>query len=77
MQDSAVQFYSKLFSSECEGRRPPILPFQFSQLGQADNDLLQALPTLEEVRSVVFSLSAESAPGPDGLALDFTRAIGE
>ena len=74
LKDSAVQFFSKLFMSEREGRREPVLPFQLPHLEQADNDLLTGLPTMEELKSVVFSMSSESAPGPDGFGIGFYQS---
>lgn len=36
-----------------------------------DNRNLTITPSLEEVKEVVFSLSASSAPGPDGITAKF------
>lgn len=35
------------------------------------NDMLIDVPTLEEVRDTIFSLSGDSAPGPDGFTGKF------
>lgn len=50
------------------------MSFQLPKISQADNDLLQRLPTLEELKEVVFSLSEDSAPGPDGFGAGFYHA---
>lgn len=40
---------------------------------EEDNLLLTRLPAMEEVRDVVFSMSADSSPGPDGFSGSFYR----
>ncbi|XP_070036889.1 uncharacterized protein [Nicotiana tomentosiformis] len=40
-------------------------------INNEDNDLLEANPTMEEVKDAFFSLSADSAPGPDGISGKF------
>ena len=60
-------FYQTLFGSSfthscidevCEVIQPMVT--------DSENDILSALPTDEEIKEAVFSLSASSAPGPDG-----------
>lgn len=74
IKDSAVAFFSTLFAAEREGRRSPQLPFQLPKVDQDDNDLLQRLPSLEERKEVVSSISEDSAPGPDGFGAGFYHA---
>lgn len=66
IKSSATQFFSRLFASDREGRRLPTLPFHLPMASESDNDSLELLPSLDELKSVAFSLSSESAPGPDG-----------
>ncbi|KAL6146382.1 hypothetical protein ACLB2K_057062 [Fragaria x ananassa] len=37
-----------------------------SMVSSSENDSLLAIPTADEVKNVVFSMNADSAPGPDG-----------
>ncbi|CAN6572428.1 unnamed protein product [Malus baccata var. baccata] len=53
IENHIVNFYQTLFGSS------------FTP-SDSENDLLSALPTDEEIKEAVFSLSASSAPGPDG-----------
>ena len=71
IKNSATQFFQKLFTSERQDRLPSVFDFQLPCVSQEDNDALQCLPALEEVKDVVFSLSSESAPGPDGFGVGF------
>ena len=67
IENHIVNFYQTLFGSSftpssidevCEVIQPMVT--------DSENDLLSALPTDEEIKEAVFSLSASSAPGPDG-----------
>ncbi|CAN6558781.1 unnamed protein product [Malus baccata var. baccata] len=67
IESHIVNFYQTLFGSSftpsgidevCEVIQPMVT--------DSENDLLSALPTDEEIKEAVFSLSASSAPGPDG-----------
>ncbi|TQD79672.1 hypothetical protein C1H46_034775 [Malus baccata] len=67
IESHIVNFYQTLFGSSftpsgidevCEVIQPMVT--------DSENDLLSALPTNEEIKEAVFSLSASSAPGPDG-----------
>ena len=48
----------------------PLLDFLIPRITHGDN-VLQRPPILEEVKEVVFSLSPESAPVPDGFGAGF------
>lgn len=66
----ATRWFSSIFADEdCPGREEAqtgFLEFIPSLLTAQDNDSLIAPITLDELRGVVFGLSADSAPGPDG-----------
>ncbi|XP_070052653.1 uncharacterized protein [Nicotiana tomentosiformis] len=40
-------------------------------IGEDDNLTLEAIPTMNEVKQMVFSMSSSSSPGPDGLSGKF------
>ena len=46
-------------------------------MSQGDNESILALPTTDEVREVVFSISPDSAPGPDGFGAGFYQVCWE
>ncbi|XP_070679393.1 uncharacterized protein [Malus domestica] len=80
IENHIVNFYQTLFGSSftpsgidevCEVIQPMVT--------DSENDLLSALPTDEEIKEAVFSLSASSAPGLDGFPDDlfiFCRSDG-
>ena len=71
---STVEFFLTLFSFEWEGRQLLKLPFPLPQVSEADNVALSALPDMEELKTVVFVLSADSAPRPDGFGASFYQS---
>lgn len=40
-------------------------------VSQTDNDMLTGIPTLEEVKAVVFGMDINTAPGPDSFGAGF------
>ncbi|XP_027158364.1 uncharacterized protein LOC113759985 [Coffea eugenioides] len=74
IKSSAAAFFQALFSSDRDTDRQPCLPFTLPQVSQGDNESILALPTTDEVREVVFSISPDSAPGPDGFGSGFYQS---
>nr|XP_016460145.1 PREDICTED: uncharacterized protein LOC107783655 [Nicotiana tabacum] len=67
----AVAFFEQQFAQETTCRdfsMPRRLP---RVIGEDDNLTLEAIPTMNEVKQVVFSMSSSSSPGPDGLSGKF------
>ncbi|XP_027122245.1 uncharacterized protein [Coffea arabica] len=77
IKSSAAAFFQALFSSDRDTDRQPVLPFVLPQVSPGDNERMLALPTTDEVREVVFSISPDSAPGPDGFGSGFYQACWE
>nr|XP_027096084.1 uncharacterized protein LOC113715980 [Coffea arabica] len=71
IRNSAVQYFEKLLTSDREDRATPSLDFPLPSITAADNMMFQQLPSLQEVKEVVFSMSKDSAPGPDGFGAGF------
>nr|XP_027109211.1 uncharacterized protein LOC113729081 [Coffea arabica] len=71
---SAASFFETLFKSDRDTNRHPVLPFTLPRVSLGDNERQLALPSMEEVREVVFSISPDSAPGPDGFGSGFYQA---
>lgn len=69
----AELFFSRLYSSEQHQLDHELEEFIPHLVNDEDNSFLIALPHMEELKGVVFSLSANSAPGPDGFSGHFYR----
>lgn len=67
----ALDFYQKLFTSEGSLISDELLAYIPSLVSEEDNNLLLTTPSSEEIRSATFSLSADSAPGPEGFTGTF------
>nr|XP_027088717.1 uncharacterized protein LOC113710068 [Coffea arabica] len=72
---SAADFFKSLFSSDREERAQPLLDFPVPKLTLLDNSDFHQLPTMEELKEAVFSMSQDSAPGPDGFSSGFYQGI--
>ena len=75
LKDMVVQFYSDLLGVE-NGSVTPMTVDQIQQLHpfrcEASASVkLSAIPTDEEIRSTLFSLPKNKAPGPDGFSVEF------
>lgn len=60
-----TDYYQSLFSSQVTAEDSALLDLIPSIITSEHNSMLLAPPSIEEVREVVFGLSADSAPGPD------------
>nr|XP_027122211.1 uncharacterized protein LOC113739165 [Coffea arabica] len=77
IKESAAQFFEQLFTSDRSTDRHPALTFPLPRVSREDNESLVLLPTMEEVREVVFSIHTDSAAGPDGFGSGFYQACWE
>ncbi|XP_071914089.1 uncharacterized protein [Coffea arabica] len=66
----AIQFFSNLFS-EHSAPAPDMLHLIPPLITVEDNETLEAIPSMEKVRRVVFAMDGESAAGPDGFTGKF------
>ena len=64
--NEAIAFFSDL-CSEPIGPVLDMLPLIPPLITEKENKTLEEVPSIEEVRRVVFAMDADSAPGPDGL----------
>ncbi|KAH0769661.1 hypothetical protein KY290_013642 [Solanum tuberosum] len=64
----AVNFYQNLFSHEPSASDYSALGCIKSCISNDDNNMINAIPSLQEVIDIVFSIDANSSPGPDGLS---------
>ncbi|KAK6789979.1 hypothetical protein RDI58_013779 [Solanum bulbocastanum] len=73
--ERAMSFYQKLFSCESVSIKTETINYLPRCITDEDNEILNALPTLQEVKEYVFSLDPDSAPGPDRLSGLFYQAV--
>ena len=73
---SAAAFFETLFSSNKDTDRHLVFPFYLPRVSLRNNERLLALPSMEEVREVVFSISPDSTPARMGLGLVSIRRVG-
>ncbi|XP_071933097.1 uncharacterized protein [Coffea arabica] len=74
---SATDFFSSLFTVDrdvCSGSRPSL---ELPKLTQEENDMLLKSPSVDEVYTVVCSMEAQSAAGPDGFGGGFYQSCWE
>ncbi|XP_071906033.1 uncharacterized protein [Coffea arabica] len=77
IKTSASEFFSKLFTADCNvcsGFRPSL---DFPKLTQEENDMLLKSPSTEEVYEVICSMDPQSAAGPDGFGGGFYQGCWE
>ncbi|XP_043689272.1 uncharacterized protein LOC122640183 [Telopea speciosissima] len=74
ISDETVRYLSNMFASQNCQQDEDLLMYIPSLVTVVENEKLMALPSMEEVRAVVFDLSTDSAPGPDGFIGYFLRA---
>nr|XP_027102884.1 uncharacterized protein LOC113724156 [Coffea arabica] len=75
--EEAVRYFSSLFSLEDVpgmGEVPDVIPRLVSM---EDNERLEEVPDLEEVRQAICQMDGESAAGPDGYSGRFFSAVWE
>lgn len=71
IKSSNVEFFSSLFGFEAASRRLADTPFALPNISSQQWEVLELLPTEEEVKSVVFGMDKDSAAGSDGFSMVF------
>lgn len=64
----ATSFFQKQFTKENYGNDFSALNCIPKLVDDADNEKLLEVPTMKELKEVVFSMNPHSAPGPDGVS---------
>lgn len=75
MGNEAVNFLSKIWSSEGSVIDENLIDVIPSLFNEADNHFMTAIPSLEELKETVFDMSGDSAPGLDGFSGSFYQAF--
>ena len=68
---AAVQFFSGLFSADQIPNNFDMLRVIPSLVTESNNCCLEAVPSPDEIKAVVFNMDGDSAPGPDGFSGKF------
>lgn len=77
VKDKGKEFFRNLLKEEgCVNDRD-LLQVIPSPISLEDNKLMCEIPDAEEMKNVVFSMAADSAPGPDGITAVFFIACWE
>lgn len=67
IESHVVEYFSSLYSQQSShmdnGLIERVIPYLVSP---SDNLMLTSIPSFEEIKSIVFSMKNNSAPGPDG-----------
>lgn len=71
IKSSAIEFYANLFRDDQNVIPMTDTGFSMPKISQQQNDLLSAIPTLEEMREVVFPMDSNSTTGLDGFGAKF------
>lgn len=74
-QDACAHFQG-FFTGQEERVNKDILQLIPRSVTQEQNQSLQDMPTIEELKTVVFSMNPNSAAGPDGMGASFFRSAG-
>ncbi|CAH9094315.1 unnamed protein product [Cuscuta europaea] len=69
----AVSFFTKIYEEEATCSQDKVLKHIPCLLDEGDNEMLSNLPGEEKIKEAIWSLSKESAPGPDGFGGTFYR----
>ena len=67
------EFFTTLFTSSNPSIPNNLDDLILPSLSQEDKEMLSRLPSVDEIKNVVFSLGSNKAPGPDGMSAHFFK----
>ncbi|XP_026416384.1 uncharacterized protein LOC113311798 [Papaver somniferum] len=68
-----VNHYKDKFNGGDTCIDPKLFDFDHERISPQESILMDAIPSLDEIKAAVFDLGADSAPGPDGFSGNFYR----
>ncbi|GKU90517.1 hypothetical protein SLEP1_g4505 [Rubroshorea leprosula] len=74
IKEGVAEYFQKLFTEDV-WQRPKLDGIGFKQISQANNELLTAPFTEEEIRKVIWECDSFKAPGPDGFNFRFMKSM--
>ncbi|XP_059281167.1 uncharacterized protein LOC132034835 [Lycium ferocissimum] len=72
----SVEHFNNIFTQPEENNNLRFLDYLECTVTDHDNEMLQQVPTEEEIRDAIFSMDPNSLAGPDGLMAIFIRTHG-
>ncbi|XP_026443386.1 uncharacterized protein LOC113343413 [Papaver somniferum] len=73
LRDHVVSYYESKFNGVELPIEDNLFDYEHESISLIDRQMLDAIPSLDEIKSEVFDLGADSAPGPDGFSGCFYR----
>ncbi|KAL8555579.1 hypothetical protein ACS0TY_003398 [Phlomoides rotata] len=73
ISDSVIQFYSELFTASDQDPYDDTILGEFIQplIDPVENEMLTAIPGVDEIKRATFDMEPSSSPGPDGFGGSF------
>lgn len=71
IKDSVSSYFASLFGNDSTVQKIQKIPFQLLRIPEEIMKSIEELPTIEEVKEVVFSLSKDSVVGLNGVSTRF------
>ncbi|XP_026450923.1 uncharacterized protein LOC113351073 [Papaver somniferum] len=71
--DHVASYYEAKFNGTDLPIDEHLFEYDHASISVEENQMLDAIPSLEEIKTAVFDLGADSAPGPDGFSGCFYR----
>ncbi|XP_026442378.1 uncharacterized protein LOC113341879 [Papaver somniferum] len=73
IRDHVVSYYEAKFNGTDLPIDEKLFEYDHASISVEENQMLDAIPSLEEIKTAFFDLGADSAPGPDGFSGCFYR----
>ncbi|XP_026433536.1 uncharacterized protein LOC113330957 [Papaver somniferum] len=73
LRDHVVSYYESKFNGVELPIEDNLFDYEHESISLTERQMLDAIPSLDEIKSAVFYLGADSAPGPDGFSGCFYR----
>ncbi|XP_026443909.1 uncharacterized protein LOC113344072 [Papaver somniferum] len=73
LRDHVVSYYESKFNGVELPIEDNLFDYEHESISLTERQMLDAIPSLDEIKSAVFDLGADSAPGPDGFSGCFYR----
>ncbi|XP_026442693.1 uncharacterized protein LOC113342339 [Papaver somniferum] len=73
LRDHVVSYYESKFNGVELPIEDNLFDYEHESISMTDKQMLDVIPSLDEIKSAVFDLGADSAPGPDGFSRCFYR----
>ncbi|GKV27391.1 hypothetical protein SLEP1_g36564 [Rubroshorea leprosula] len=76
IKEKVAKYFEELFTEE-KWKRPKLDGIRFNKISEADNDILTATFSEEEIKEAIWDCESSKSPGPDGFNFSFVKAMWE